>query len=319
MLKVVILSNHVSCLPVVDYLNAQGSLQAVVSTDKLRDHHTGIEDFCNSKNILFLKINRAGLLTAVKQLFTDYRPDAVIMFGFSYRIPAALYEFPPLGFYNVHFSLLPAYQGPDPLFWQMKNGETAGGVSIHRVDAGFDTGAVVMQQQLPFIPGETWGVADGRYGVLAVNMIVQLIDQLKKDKGIAELPVNTIIASYYPRPTANDLAIDWDLHTAAQIEALVNACNPGGGGAVTTFRQQLVKILEVSPVEATGEAGVAGGTIIHADGSGLYVQCMDRRILRVNVLKLSEGFVTGFKLVAMGVQKGDRLENGIFQYQQEHI
>lgn len=313
-MKIIVFSTHLSCIPVLNHLGAQAWLKAVVSTDKLKDHHLGVEYYCNNNDIHFFKVNRQDLLITLKKLFAEIQPDVVLMFGFSYRIPADLYEFPPLGFFNVHFSMLPAYQGPDPLFWQIKNGETSGGVSIHKVDAGFDTGAVVMQQPVPFIPGETWGIADGRHGAVALNLIVQLMEKLKSAEGIEELPVDQSLASYYPRAAADDVAIDWDVQTAAQVEAQVNASNPGAGGAVTTFKQQLVRILEVSPVEATGEAAFDAGTIVHADASGIYVQCADRKILRINIIKLNEGFITGAKLAAMGVQRGEKFENSMFEY-----
>jgi methionyl-tRNA formyltransferase len=314
--KIIIFSNHLSSVPVIDHFFAQGLVKAVVSTDKLNAQHIGIELFCNKNNILFLKINRHNLLTNVSQLFAEIQPDLVLMFSFSYRIPAALYQFPRIGFFNVHFSMLPAYQGPDPLFWQMKNGETSGGVSIHKVDAGFDTGAVVMQEPLVFIPGETWGIADGRHGAVAVNMIVRLIEELKHKNEIAELSTPLIAPSYYPRATAADITIDWAVQTAGEVEALVNAANPGTGGAVTSFKQQLVRILEVSPVEAEGQAGFEAGAVVHADASGIYVQCADRKILRINIIKLSEGFITGAKLAALGVKQGEKFENGAFQFEE---
>lgn len=313
-MKIIIFSNHLSSVPIIDYFNTQGLLKAVVSTDKLKAQHTEIENFCNKSNISFFKVNRHELLTTIKQLFADIQPDIVIMFGFSYRIPADLYEFPIFGFFNVHFSMLPAYQGPDPLFWQMKNGETSGGVSIHKVDSGFDTGAVVLQEPLPFIPGETWGIADGRHSAVAVNMVVQLVEKLKNSGEVTEQHTVAVTPSYYPKATAADIAIDWMLQTAAEVEAQVNACNPGAGGAVTTFKRQLVRILEVSPVEAQGESLVDAGTVVHADASGVYVQCADRKILRINIIKLSEGFLTGSKLAALGVKPGEKFENSIFEY-----
>ncbi|MGM9478962.1 methionyl-tRNA formyltransferase [Pedobacter sp. GSP4] len=315
-MKLIILSNHVLSVPVLDYFSVQGWLKAVVSTNRLRGQHLGLEEFCNQRNILHLKVNKKGLLVAVNELFTAVKPDVVIMFSFSYRIPKVLYDFPTLGFFNVHFSLLPAYKGPDPLFRQMVDRKTSGGVSIHKVDDNFDTGSVVLQQVVPFIPGETWGIADGRHSAVAVNMMVQLVEQLRATGGIAELPVDAHAASYFPRATTYELAINWALQTAEEIEALVNACNPGAGGALTTFKQQMVKVLEVSPVDAQGDPGVEAGTVVHADASGIYVQCVDDKILRVNIIKLNEGYITGSKLAAMGVQRGEKFENGLFEYQE---
>lgn len=307
-MKIILFSNHRATLSVIDYLNALGYLEAVVSTDKLRDKHLEIENFCDIKNIHFLKVNKHDLAIRVGKLFTEIQPDVAIMFGFSYCIPASIYDFPRLGFYNVHFSMLPAYGGPDPIFWQLKNGEISGGVSIHQVDKDFDTGQVMMQIALPFIPGETWGIAEGRHGVLANDMVLRFIEQLNKTD---HHPINQSNAfSYYKKITVEDLTIDWERQTAVQIECLINAANPVYGGAITTYRKQPARILEVSPVEGKGQAGVVPGTIIHTDNSGLYVQCMDDNLLRINVLSLNEGVVSGYKMVMLGAERGERFEVG---------
>ena len=309
-MKIIIFSNHLSSVPVIDYFNTQGFLKAVVSTDKLTGRNLGVSNFCETKSITFIKVSRQNLLINVGQLFAEIQPDVVVMFGFSYHIPASLYEFPSLGFYNLHFSMLPAYRGPDPLFWQIKNGETSGGVSIHKVDVGFDTGDVVMQQSLTFIPGETWGIADARFCATAINMIVQFIEQLNQLPATIQTLKHINATSYHTRPDVNHLTINWDSQTAAQIENLVNASNPVYGGAITTYRKQPVRIFEVSPVDAKGVPGVQPGTIIHADSSGLYVQCVDNNLLRINVLSLNEGIMSGHKLVVLGAKKGEQFEVG---------
>lgn len=307
-MKIILFSNYRSSLSVIDYFNTIGYLSAVVSTDKLRDNHLEIESFCKIKNIHFLKVHKHDLEIHIEQLFAEIQPDVAIMFGFSYRIPASIYEFPLLGFYNIHYSMLPAYRGPDPIFWQIKNGESSSGVSIHKVDEGFDTGNVVMQKVVPFIPGETWAIADGRHGITATDMILQFIEQLNQ---MPPHPIKEINpSSNYTKVKVEDLTIDWNSQTAAQIENLVNASNPVYGGAITTFRKQPVRIFEVSPVDGKGQVGVFPGTIIHADGSGLFVQCVDDHLLRINILSLNEGVLSGFKLVALGAGKDERFEAG---------
>src|SRR5699024_7169662 len=119
----------------------------------------------------------------------ELNPDLAVMLGFSYRIPETVFSIPALGFYNVHFSLLPAYKGPDPVFWQIRNGETIGGISIHKVNEAFDESEVVMQQQIPFIPGENWGICNNRYTQTVYNMILQLICTIQEGGTFAEKDV----------------------------------------------------------------------------------------------------------------------------------
>ncbi len=315
-MKLILLANHAGVLPVMDHYHQQGWLQAVVSTDKLAAHNLQIEDYCKTKHLKYIKVNQAGLQTEVTQLFADLQPDVAIMFGFSYRIPPQLFRIPRMGFFNVHFSLLPAYRGPDPIFWQLKNGETTGGITIHRVDEQFDSGVIVMQQEIPFIPGESWGICNSRFGVIACNMLAELIKKIQQNILIEEIPANHNEANYESRPTLHDLTIDWDTQTASQIENLVNACNPHLGGAVTTFKHQTIRIMEVSPVDGQGNEATQGGTIVHADYSGLFVQCADAGLLRINILVLlNEGTISGFKLAALGIANGEKFGNYLLETQ----
>ena len=310
-MKIILLANHAAILPAIDYFYTQGWLQAVVSTDRLPTPNLSIADICRSRNINFIQVTRLELQTTLQELFAESKPDLAIMLGFSYLIPESIFTIPQLGFYNIHFSLLPAYRGPDPIFWQLKNGETTGGITIHQVDAGFDSGDIVLQQKIPFIPGENWGICNSRYAQTAFQMILQLTGNLRAGEKPGKISNGD--ASTYGNPVADDMAILWEIQAATEIEQLVNACNPVAGGAICFFRQQMVRILEVSRVDHVGHAETPGGTIIHADGSGLFVQCADQRVLRIDILKLNEGFLTGFKLAAMGIKQGDRFENILLQ------
>ncbi len=308
-MKIILLANHDAIVPLIEHFNEKGWLQTVVSTVRLGGQHLVIEEICAQKEIHFLKIDESEVQTKLKDLFIDKNPDLAMMLGFSYLIPKSIFSIPRLGFYNVHFSLLPAYRGADPVFWQLFNGEEIGGISIHKVDENYDKGEVVMRQEIPFISGETNGICNSRYQNPCFNMISNLAERLHQQNRLVPIEQLKGTGSYYGRPSVNDFMIKWEIQTAQQIENLVNATNPNAGGAITTFRKQPIRMLEVSPVEGFGEEGISAGEIIHADGTGIYVQCVDRKILRVNILNLNEGIITGAKLVALGAQKGDRFEN----------
>jgi methionyl-tRNA formyltransferase len=75
-------------------------------------------------------------------------PEVVVAACFPWRLPRAAREIPPLGILNVHPSLLPAGRGPEPVFWTLRRGEPVTGVTVHRMDAGFDTGPIVAQTEM---------------------------------------------------------------------------------------------------------------------------------------------------------------------------
>jgi methionyl-tRNA formyltransferase len=80
-------------------------------------------------------------------------PEVAVAACFPWRLPHAARETPPLGILNVHPSLLPAGRGPEPVFWTLRRGERTTGVTVHRMDAGFDTGPIVTQAQMPVPEG----------------------------------------------------------------------------------------------------------------------------------------------------------------------
>src|SRR5687768_6832612 len=80
-------------------------------------------------------------------------PDVAAIACFPWLLPRPWRDRPPRGCVNLHPSLLPAYRGPAPLFWQFRAGETRTGVSLHAVDGGADTGSVIAQEAVPFPDG----------------------------------------------------------------------------------------------------------------------------------------------------------------------
>jgi methionyl-tRNA formyltransferase len=80
-------------------------------------------------------------------------PDLVAIACFPWLLPRPWRDRPPRGCVNLHPSLLPAYRGPAPLFWQFRAGETRTGVTLHAIDGGTDTGSVIAQQAVPFPDG----------------------------------------------------------------------------------------------------------------------------------------------------------------------
>ena len=86
---------------------------------------------------------------------TALNPDAIIVVGYGRIIPQWMLDLPPLGNINLHASLLPKYRGAAPIQWAIANGETVTGVTTMRIDAGLDTGDILLQQELSIAPDDT--------------------------------------------------------------------------------------------------------------------------------------------------------------------
>src|SRR4029450_2388359 len=99
-----------------------------------------------------IEVGHPGDAEAIR-LIGELRPQALAVACFPWVLRRAWRELAPLGALNLHPSLLPAYRAPAPLFWQLRAGETRTGVTVHRIDAGVDTGDIVSQRDLALPDG----------------------------------------------------------------------------------------------------------------------------------------------------------------------
>ncbi|MEZ4708462.1 MAG: formyltransferase family protein [Caldilineaceae bacterium] len=148
---------------------------------------------------------RSPELTA---LITHLQPDVACVACFPQRIPLALLKLPKHGFFNVHPSLLPAHRGPAPLFWIFRSGapETAGGVTIHRMDADFDSGAIAAQAALELADGISGPTAEQRCAQKGGELLVGVLDALAAGK--LTTYAQAAGGSYQSWPQAQDFQMD---------------------------------------------------------------------------------------------------------------
>src|SRR5437016_4569391 len=91
----------------------------------------------------------------VVQQLLDLRPDAMVVVGYGQIIPQVIIDIPPRGIINVHASLLPKYRGAAPIQWAIASGEALTGVTTMKIDAGLDTGDILLKWETPIGPDET--------------------------------------------------------------------------------------------------------------------------------------------------------------------
>jgi methionyl-tRNA formyltransferase len=309
--KIIFLSNATYSLPAIHFFNQKKMIEAVVSAGKVNKHNFQVEQGATLLNVPFKRFEKNELPTEFKTWLTEAQPDLVLVFGCGYKIPAELLSIPKFGFYNIHFSLLPAYKGRNPVFWQIKNGENKGGITIHKMAKDFDTGPILVQQELSIFPSESHGLLTSRFSGETIGLISRAIEKLETNAPNMLREQDKNAASDAPEPSVNDLTIDWEKQSAREIENLVNASNPDYGGAVTLFRGQPFRVLEVTPAElGMPPQQFSPGTIVHSDTNyGVFVICSDQKFLRVSIIQISEGIISSTKLSSMGIKAGERFEN----------
>lgn len=285
-------------------------IQAVVSVGKPNKHSFQVEQGAKMLNVPFKRFEKNELPTEFKTWLTEAQPDLVLVFGCGYKIPAGLLSIPKFGFYNIHFSMLPAYKGRNPVFWQIKNGESKGGITIHKMAEDFDTGPILVQQELSIFPSENHGLMTSRFSGETIGLISRAIEKLEANMPNMLREQDKNAASDAPEPSVSDLTIDWEKQSAREIENLVNATNPDYGGAVTLLRAQPFRILEVTPADlGIPPQQFGAGTIVHSDTNyGVFVICSDKKFLRISVVQIPEGIISSSKLASMGIQTGERFE-----------
>ncbi len=145
------------------------------------------------------RLAEAATLAAVASL----RPDLICVACFPRILPVDWLALPERGCLNLHPSLLPAYRGPVPLFWQLRAGETATGVTVHSMNEGIDTGDIVAQA--PFVYPE--GASDVEIERVAAEACARLLVAALAAPSVPRRPQPADGASYQPFPAVEDRSI----------------------------------------------------------------------------------------------------------------
>jgi methionyl-tRNA formyltransferase len=165
--------------------------------------------------------------------------DAMVVVGYGQIIPQTVIDLAPLGIINVHASLLPKYRGAGPIQWAIARGETRTGVTTMRIDAGLDTGDMLLKAETEIGPEENAIELGERLAVLGADLLVKTLEGLERGT-IAPQKQDAAEATYAPLLKKEDGLIDWS-QPAQAIHDRVRGLRPWPG-AYTKFRGQTLHI-----------------------------------------------------------------------------
>jgi len=239
-------------------------------------------------------------LPEVEEQLRGLAPDVIVIIAYGQIIPARLLTIPKLGWINLHASLLPKYRGAAPIHWAIAKGETRTGNTTMRIDAGMDTGEILLQQELPIGPDETEPEVASRLSEAGAPLMADTLRGLAAGK-IQPRAQDHEAASLAPILKREDGRIDW-ARPAQEIYNRMRGFAPWPG-ACTEFRGQTCHIWG-KPV-AGDWTDAAPGTLLAVRG-GLQVACGLGSLLELTSVKLE-----GRKQIsAVEFANGARLQPG---------
>ncbi|WP_313071572.1 methionyl-tRNA formyltransferase [Melaminivora sp.] len=245
---------------------------------------------------------------AARKALQQAHADAMVVAAYGLILPQWVLDAPRLGCLNIHASLLPRWRGAAPIHRAIEAGDAETGVTIMQMDAGLDTGDMLLRQALPIAPGDTTAALHDRLADLGGQLIVQAVRQGAAGQ-LVPTPQPGEGVTYAHKIDKAEGAIDWR-DGARQIARRVRAFDPFPG-ASTGLEGDAIKVWACEMDSTTSSTGAAPGQILYANDAGVGVACGDGAVLRLTELQRAGGkrlaardFVRGFTLAPGRVLSG---------------
>lgn len=227
---------------------------------------------------------------AAREAIAAARADVMVVAAYGLILPQWVLDAPPKGCLNIHASLLPRWRGAAPIHRAIEAGDAQTGVTIMQMDAGLDTGDMLLTERLPIADTDTTGSLHDRLAVLGGRLIVEALE-MAACGGLQPVPQPAEGVTYAHKIEKAEAALDWSL-SASVLARRVRAFNPFPG-AGSVLGGEAVKVWTARP-DTSGEDGAVPGQVLSADAQGIRVMTGD------GVLVLTELQRAGGKRLAVG-------------------
>jgi methionyl-tRNA formyltransferase len=211
-----------------------------------------------------------------RRQLTDIQPEAIIVVGYGRIIPQWMIDLPPLGNINVHASLLPKYRGAAPIQWAIAIGESVTGVTTMKIDAGLDTGDMLLQAEMPIASDDTSETLAPRLAELGAELLVETLSRAEAGL-IVPVPQNDAEHTVAPILKKEDGHIDFH-RSAQEIVNRLRGFQPWPG-AFTKFRGKGFVVHAASAVDSAnippGELRVDGDRLLAGAGNNTGLELIE--------------------------------------------
>ena len=202
---------------------------------------------------------------AVQQTLRETRAEAMIVAAYGLILPQAVLDIPGRGCLNIHASLLPRWRGAAPIQRAIQAGDRETGITIMQMDAGLDTGAMLLQKSLAIESDDTAASLHDKLARLGAECVVDALSRLEALMPVAQ---DSAHATYAAKLSKAEAALDWT-RPADELARSIRAFNPVPG-AHTVWEGQAIKVWQA--VVETARTG-SPGEVLDADERGIVVAC----------------------------------------------
>lgn len=240
-----------------------------------------VKEFAIEKSIPVLQPEK---IREIKDTLEQINPDLFCVVAYGKILPQDILDIPKKGSINVHGSLLPQYRGAAPIQWAVLNGDKKTGITTMYMNAGMDTGDMILQEEVQIGEDETTGELWDRLSKIGAKLLVETVAKI--EKGIAPRTPQSGEFTMAPMLNKEMARIDWINKNSREIKNLVRGLNPIMG-AYTTYNDKKIKIWRAGSIELDefienhpefadykiSLNNMEGGAVIYSDiKQGLYVK-----------------------------------------------
>jgi methionyl-tRNA formyltransferase len=211
---------------------------------------------------------------AARAALLEARADVMVVAAYGLILPQWVLDLPRLGCLNIHASLLPRWRGAAPIHRAIEAGDRETGVTIMQMDAGLDTGAMLLVERLPIAANDTTGSLHDKLAVLGGRMIVEALE-LAACGGLRPVPQPAEGVTYAHKMEKAEAAIAW-AQPADAIERRIRAFDPFPG-ATAQLAGETIKVWHADAV-MQGSGSAEPGTVVAVDAHGIGVACGQGRL-----------------------------------------
>ncbi|MBC7470084.1 MAG: methionyl-tRNA formyltransferase [Ramlibacter sp.] len=237
--------------------------------------------------------------SAAQAAIQQARADVMVVAAYGLILPQWVLDQPRLGCLNIHASLLPRWRGAAPIHRAIEAGDAETGVTIMQMDAGLDTGPMLLTERMPITPRDTTASLHDKLAALGGGLVVEALE-LAACGGLKPVAQPAKGVTYAHKIEKAEAALDWSL-PAAVLERKIRAFDPFPG-ASSTIQGEVLKVTGADVADAQ-QPSAAAGTVLAAEPAGVLVACGEGA-LRLMQLQRAGGnrlavadFLRGFSLV----------------------
>jgi methionyl-tRNA formyltransferase len=223
-----------------------------------------------------------------QQRLREYAPDLLVVIAYGLILPKAVLAIPRLGCWNVHASLLPRWRGAAPIQRAILAGDAETGVCLMRMEAGLDTGPVLLSARTPIAPDDTGGSLHDRLAALGTQVLADGLQRISRGETLAATPQSNAGVTYAHKLEKAEAKLDFT-RPAAELERKVRAFDPWPV-AEAEIAGERVRVWRALAVPSPESRVPSPGQIVAASKRGIDIACAEG-VLRVLKLQRAGGRV----------------------------